>query len=103
MKTYKGHFTIEQVLELVLYNPFFPHSVMYSLNQLNKYFERLKPDSLPENYEQLEFIIGKSLNNVKYSNLEAENLQMLNQFLLQTRKDFIEIGNSFSRYYFGNS
>lgn len=103
MKTYKGHFSIQQVLELVIFNPFFPHSVMYSLNQLNKYFERLKPDSLPENYEQLEFLIGKSLNNVKYSNLEAENLKMLNQFLLQTRKDLIEIGNSFSRYYFGNN
>ncbi|MCW3108700.1 MAG: hypothetical protein JWQ09_3206 [Segetibacter sp.] len=103
MKTYKGHFSIEQVLELVLYNPFFPHSVMYSLNHLNRYFERLKPESLPENYEQLEFLIGKSLNNVKYSNLEAENLKMLNQFLQQTRKELIEIGNSFSRYYFGNS
>jgi uncharacterized alpha-E superfamily protein len=103
MKTYKGHFSIGQVLELVLYNPFFPHSIMYSLNQLNKYFERLKPASLPHNYQQLEFIIGKSLNNVKYSNLEAENLQMLNQFLLKTRRDLIEMGNSFSRYYFGNT
>ena len=100
MKTYKGHFSIEQVLELVLYNPFFPHSIMYSMNQLNKYFERLKPDSLQENYEDLEFMIGKSLNNVKYSNLEAGNLQMLNQFLLKTRRYLIEIGNSFSRYYF---
>ena len=103
VKTYKGHFAIEQVLEMVVYNSYFPHSVMYSLNQLNKYFERLKPDSLPENYEQLEFLIGKSLNNVKYSNIEAQNLKMLNQFLLKTRKDLIEIGHSFSRYYFGNS
>ncbi|GEO10203.1 alpha-E domain-containing protein [Segetibacter aerophilus] len=103
MKTYKGNFSTSQVLELVLYNNYFPHSVLYSLNQLNKYFERLKPESLPENYEELEFLIGKSLNNVKYSDLEAENLKMVNQFLLQTRKDLIEIGNSFSRYYFGNT
>lgn len=103
MKTYKGHFSIGQVLELIVYNPFFPHSIIYSLNQLNKYFERLKPESLPDNYEQLEFLIGKSLNNVKYSNLEVENLKMLNDFLLKTRKDLIEIGNSFSRYYFGNT
>jgi uncharacterized alpha-E superfamily protein len=103
MKTYKGNFSTSQVLELVIYNSYFPHSVLYSLNQLNKYFERLKPESLPENYEELEFLIGKSLNNVKYSDLEAENLKMVNQFLLQTRKDLIEIGNSFSRYYFGNT
>ncbi len=103
MKTYKGNFSIEQVLELVIYNPFFPHSLMYSLNQLNKYFERLKPESLPDNYEELEFIIGKSLNNVKYSNLEAENPNKMNDFLMKTRRDLIEIGNSFSRYYFGNT
>lgn len=103
MKTYKGKFTTEQVLELVLYNTFFPHSLMYSLYQLNKYFERLKPESLPENYEQLEFLIGKILNYVKYSNIEADNLKTLNCFLLQTRQDLIEIGNSFSRYYFGNT
>jgi uncharacterized alpha-E superfamily protein len=103
IKTYKGHFTIENVLELVLYNNFFPHSLMYSLYQLNKYFERLKPESLPENYEQLEFLIGKILNNVKYSNLEAGNFNMLDPFLLRTRQDLIEIGSSFSQYYFGNT
>lgn len=103
MKTYKGNFSIDQVLQLVIYNPFFPHSIIYSLEQLNKYFQRLQPESLPENYEELEFLIGKSLNNVKYSNLEAENVKSINQFLIQTRKDLIEIGNAFSRYYFGNS
>lgn len=103
MKTYKGNFSTEQVLELILYNPFFPHALMYSLYQLNKYFERLKPESVPQSYEQLEFLIGKILNNVKYSNLEADNFKQLNYFLLQTRKDLIEIGNSFSKYYFGNS
>ncbi len=103
LKTYKGNFTTEQVLELVVHNTFFPHSIMYSLYQLNKYFERLKPESLPENYAQLEFIIGKTLNNIKYSDLEADNPKMLNDFLLQTRRDLIEISNSFSEYYFGNS
>ncbi len=103
VKTYKGEFSLEQVVELVLYNSFFPHSILYSLNHLNRYFERLKPESIPENYEQLEFLIGKSLNNVKYSDLQAANVKMLNKFLLQTRKDLVEIGNSFSQYYFGNT
>jgi uncharacterized alpha-E superfamily protein len=102
-KSYKGHFKTEQVLEQLVYNSFFPHSIMYSVSQMNKYFERLKAESLQENYEQLEFIIGKVLNNVKYSNIEAEDFNTVQQFLLQTRKDLIEIGASFSRYYFGNS
>lgn len=103
MKTYKGNFNNENVLEMVIYNVFYPHSLMYNLTQLSTYFERLKPDSLAENYEYLEFLIGKTLNNVKYSNLEANNPTSLNSFLLQTRWELIEIGNSFSRYYFGNS
>lgn len=103
MKTYQGNFNTQHVLELIVYNTFFPHSVMFGLNQLNRYFERLKPESLAESYAQLEFLIGKTKNNVKYSNLPANKHKILNQFLLQTRADLIEIGNSFSKFYFGNT
>jgi uncharacterized alpha-E superfamily protein len=103
MKTYKGNFNIEQVLELIIYNTFFPHSLMYSLNQLHRYFERLKPDSLPENFEELEYIVGKTMNNVKYSYLQPDNRQMINSFLLNARKDLRDIGAAFSKHYFGNT
>jgi len=55
LKTYKGNFTTKNVLDLILYNPDFPHSVLYSLERLYKYFERLRAESLPENYDRLEF------------------------------------------------
>ncbi len=67
LKTYKGNFTKKNVLDLVLYNPDFPHSILYSVERLYKYFCRLRPESLPENYEHMEFLIGKTMNNVKYS------------------------------------
>lgn len=103
MKTYNGHFSSKQVLELVIHNTFFPHSLIYCLYQVNKYFERLKSESLPESYAQLEFLIGKTMNNIKYSNLQVNNKVMLDEFLLQTKKELIEISRSFSKYYFGNS
>jgi uncharacterized alpha-E superfamily protein len=103
MKVYKGKFNSESVLELLLQNTHFPHSLLYSLNQMNKYFERLRPDSLPESYEQLEFLIGKTMNNVKYSEIEANSPRMVNFLLLQTRNDLTGIGSSFGRYYFGNT
>lgn len=103
MKTYKGNFNTDNVLELIIYNNFYPHSLIYSLYQLNKYFERLKPDSLPENYEYLEFLIGKTLNNVKYSNIQVNDSHSLNTFLLQIKWEILEIGSSFSRYYFANT
>jgi uncharacterized alpha-E superfamily protein len=103
MKTYKGNFSIGYVLELIIYNTFFPHSIMYGLNQVNRYFERLQPESLPESYAHLEFLIGKTKNNVKYSDLQADQLTSVNQFLMQTRAELTGIGSSFSKYYFGNT
>jgi uncharacterized alpha-E superfamily protein len=103
IKTYKGNVQADNVLELVLYNTYFPHSLLYSLHQMNRYFERLKSDSLTESYEQLEFLIGRTMNNVKYSNVAAGNAAMVNNFLLQTRNELIEIGSAFGKYYFGNS
>ena len=103
IKTYNGHFSSKQVLELAIHNVFFPHSLIYSLYQINKYFERLKSESLPESYNQLEFLIGKTMNNIKYSNLQVNDKLMLDQFLHETKMDLIEIGESFSKYYFGNN
>ena len=42
LKTYKGTFTKKNVLDLVLYNPAFPHSILYSVERLYKYFCRLQ-------------------------------------------------------------
>jgi uncharacterized alpha-E superfamily protein len=103
IKTYKGDFSPDNVLDLILYDTRFPHSLIYSLSQLSKYFERLKTESIPESYEQLEFLIGKTMNNVKYSNVTTSNTVALNTFLLQTRTDLIKIGSAFGTYYFGNS
>ncbi len=103
LKTYKGNFNAEDVLQLVIYNADFPHSVLYSLERLYRLFERLKSESLPENYEQLDFLIGKTMNNVKYSNVHAGNNLQLGEFLFQVRRDLVEISGSFSKHYFGNS
>jgi uncharacterized alpha-E superfamily protein len=103
LKTYKGNFTTKNVLDLILYNPDFPHSILYSLERLYKYFERLRAESLPENYDRLEFLIGKTMNNIKYSNVNESDIQTLDAFLFQTRLDLFEISAAFSKYYFGNT
>lgn len=103
LKTYKGNFTRRNVLDLVLYNNDFPHSIMYSLDRLYRYFLRLQSDSLPENFERLEFLIGRTMNNIKYSNINENDADGLEQFLLKTRKELYEISGAFSKFYFGNS
>lgn len=103
LKTYKGNFNTKNVLDLILYNPEFPHSILYSMERLYKYFGRLNAESLPENYDRLEFLIGKTMNNIKYSNVNEKDTQSLDAFLLQTRQDLFEISAAFSKYYFGNT
>ena len=103
IKTYRGTMQPDYVLQQVLYSSLFPHSLVYCLQQISRYFERLKTESLPESYDQLEFLIGRLTTNVKYSNLQVTVGSSLQQLLLQTRRELLEISNAFSQYYFGNS
>lgn len=103
LKTHRGNFQADQVLQQVLYNDNFPHSVSYCLKQLFRYFERLETESLPESYKQLEFLIGRAMNNVKYSSIRLSDSEGLRNFLHQTRQELFGIAAAFNQYYFGNS
>ncbi len=100
LKRNKGRIDANLVIQHVLYNPEFPHSLQYSLNRLTRYFDRLKTESNFENHSQLEFLIGRCSNNIKYSNF-SNNSITLKDFLKQTRKELVEISSSFNKIYFG--
>lgn len=103
LKTHRGNFQTDYVLEQVIHNENFPHSVSYCLKQLFRYFERLETESLPESYKQLEFLIGRSMNSVKYSNIKLSDSKGLRNFLQQLRQELFGIAAAFNQYYFGNS
>ncbi len=103
LKTYKGSFTLKNVIEMIIQNTDFPHSVLYSLERLYKYFERLRSESLPQNFDEMQFLIGKTMNNIKYSSVHEADLAEMQAFLAQTRYDLFEIAGAFSKYYFGNT
>ena len=103
LRTHRGNFQADHVLQHVIYNENFPHSVSYCLKQLFRYFERLETESLPESYKQLEFLIGRSMNNVKYSNIRSSDSEGLRKFLPDTRQELFGIAAAFNQYYFGNS
>jgi len=100
VKTYQGDFEAGNVLELVLYNLDFPHSLLYSLGQLLSYCERLKDKSRPESYEQLRFLIGKARTTVAYSSLRAQKTAGLADFLTQVRSELLAITAALSTSYF---
>jgi len=102
LKTYRGKMATSSVVEQILYNPNFSHSVLYCLQQLTRFFERLQGESLPENYREVEFQIGKSRNNIRYSNMQEADSITLKSFLEKTRNEIFTIDTAFNKYYFGN-
>lgn len=103
LKTYQGKFETKNVVEQVLYESNFPHSVLYCLQQLTRYFERLKEESLPDSYAEVEFLIGKTTNHVKYSNIENATEKDQQVFLREVRRQLFQIANAFNQFYFGNT
>ena len=101
IKTYQGQLDAGSVLELILYNPDFPHSLLYSLGQVLRYCERLKDKSRPESYEQLRFLIGKARTTVAYSTLRAQQAGALAPFLSQVKGELLEVTAALSSTYFG--
>ncbi len=103
LKTYRGTMQMEGILQQVLYNMQFPHAVLYCLHQTNRYAERLKPFVQADSYQQTEFLIGKLMNEVKYSTVKFSDTAALLQFLQTTRQGFFQVADLFSKLYFNNA
>lgn len=100
LKTYRSGFDARNVLELVVLNEDFPRSVLYSVRQLQKYFERLKIDRNKEAYQKLDFLIGRFQSRIKYSTVDSILQQGIHTYLNGVRKDLYEMGNAFNQHYF---
>jgi len=103
IKTYREGFEAENVLEQVALNNDFPRSVIYSVNNIHRYFDRLKNDSNVDTFREMSFQIGRLQSRIKYSSVKSIRDDGLHLFLTQTRKELYGIGNSLNEYYFANS
>ncbi|MFT3979427.1 MAG: alpha-E domain-containing protein [Ferruginibacter sp.] len=100
LKTYRSGFNAEHIMEQVLLNETFPRSVLYSLNHLQQYFERLRNEKNIDDYNQVNFMIGKLRSKVKFSTSDSILQQGLHSFLTEIRTELFEIANAFSHHYF---
>src|SRR6201999_3236780 len=71
LKTYREGFEAKNVLEQVALNNDFPRSVIYSVNHIQRYFERLKNDSNIDDFRDLSFQIGRLQSRIKYSSVQS--------------------------------
>lgn len=101
LKTYRGNIQPHCVAEHALHNTAFPHSVVYCVNQIHRYFQRLQAESVEDNFRQMDFRIGKAVNLVRYTDLQALNKNELAALLFQIQTELTNIANGLNQYYFG--
>jgi uncharacterized alpha-E superfamily protein len=103
LKTYREGFEASNILEQVVLNNDFPRSVIYSVNNIQRYFERLKSDSNLDDFREMSFQIGRLQSRIKYSSVKSIEQEGLHLFLTQIRNELYGIGNALNQHYFANS
>jgi uncharacterized alpha-E superfamily protein len=103
LKTYREGFEAENVLEQVVLNNDFPRSVIYSVNNIQRYFERLQNDSNMEDFRDMTFKIGRLQSRIKYSSVRTIRQEGLHTFLTQIRSELYGIADALKEHYFANS
>ncbi len=100
VKTYRSGLKGENVLQQMVLNNEFPRSILYSIEEVCHYFKNLRSDRNLNNFNKVNFLIGKLKSKIEYSNLESISSQGLNHYLDEIRTDLVGITNAFNTYYF---
>lgn len=100
LKNYVSGFEAKRVVEQIVLNDHFPRSVIYSIDQVSRYFERLKSEQTTSAYTSIDFMIGKVKSRVRYSTPESIMQQGLHEFLTGVRSELYGIGTALSQHYF---
>jgi uncharacterized alpha-E superfamily protein len=103
LKRYQSGFEARNIIDQVLFNVDFPKSVLYSLNQLQRYFDRLRSDRNIEGFTKVKFSIGKLQSKVQYSDVQTVSNIGLHQYLNEITKEIDDIGSTLNQYYFAYS
>lgn len=103
LKRYQSGFEARNIIDQVLFNVDFPKSVLYSLNQLQRYFDRLRSDRNIEGFTKVKFSIGKLQSKVQYSDVQTVSNIGLHQYLNEITRDIDDIGSTLNQYYFAYS
>lgn len=101
LRTYKSAFRVENIIDMLVFNKSFPHSIYYSIKKLETHIERLNEDHSSSN-NNLIFLIGKLESRIKYTTLDALLASDLNEVIDQTKEEVYEIANRFNDLYFSN-
>ena len=99
IKTYKSIFNVENIIEMITINEYFPRSIFYSIEKLNIHLKRLNEYNKLSD-KKLKFKIGKLRNDVKYTTLETLKSNGIKEFLREVKFQVNQISESINQIYF---
>ena len=99
LKTYKSIFNVNNIVELISLNEFFPRSIKYSLKKLSVHVSLLNKYNNKIDNELL-FHVKKLDNYVGYSSIESINEIELGTFLEKIKSDLNHIYSLITKTYF---
>jgi uncharacterized alpha-E superfamily protein len=103
LKTYRSGFEAKNVVELIVLNRDFPRSVIYSINQLHRYFTRLKSERNTQSFNKIDFMIGKIKSEVNYSTVGIIQQKGLHAYLTGVKEELSQVANALNQNYFAYS
>jgi len=101
LRTYKSAFKEENIIDMLIFNKNFPHSILYSIKKLETHIESLNSDHQTLNND-LNFLIGKLESKIKYTTLDdilAINLEVI---ITQIKENLYQLATRFNEIYFSN-
>jgi uncharacterized alpha-E superfamily protein len=103
LKRYRSGFEARNIIDQVLFNVDFPRSVLYSLNRVQRSFQRLQSDQNTEGFSKIDFMIGKLRSKLQYSDVQSVSHTGLHHYLTSINTDISNIGSMLNHYYFAYS
>lgn len=99
VKTYKSIFNIENIVEIIVLNQFFPRSISFSINKIERHIKILNDINKPDD-NILKFMLGKLKNNLRYTTIDSIKQNGLEQFIEKTTFELNAITEKINSIYF---
>ena len=99
VKTYKSIFNIENIVEIIVLNQFFPRSISFSINKIERHIKILNEINKPDD-NILKFMLGKLKNNLRYTTIDSIKQNGLEQFIEKTTFELNAITEKINSIYF---
>ena len=88
------------VIDYVVFNTYFPRSVIYSLDRVRRYLDEVAEDTKMEGSASLQKTFGRICSRVEFADLKLVQEQGLSNFLFTLRNDLVDFSNQLTRIYF---